>query len=148
MKQKLWIELVSKFCDDVKGAGRYSFTIPFIVGLEKKKNNRIGFTIDDIFSDIKESKENLVLSKCDDLEEYIIGKHKREYPNLNYLKRMGSVFIHSDELEELKSIEEVVTFMKDRYNDKIIESKFSKNDGNWGDFTAYDEKLIQELINN
>lgn len=148
MEQNIWIDLVKKFCDDIKGEGRYGFTIPFIVGLEKEKNNRFDFTITDVFRDIKENEDELILSYCKELGEvgeFIIGKHKKEYPPIQQLNKVGSILTYDDSLDNLNSINEIITVLEERYYDKIENSLFSINGTQWSYFTAEDEKLIKKL---
>ncbi len=148
MEKDIWRKMIIHLCDEKK-EDRYGFTIPFIVGLERYKNNRQNFLIQDIFLDLVNSNDFMIISYCDDLQEIIIGKHKRNYPNLNTLKRIDNLIINIEQLENLNTTAEILEILEKEYNLLIQKKLFSKNlkTNEWNYFDDNDEILIKKLLN-
>jgi hypothetical protein len=148
MEKNIWIDLTKKYCDKLI-LDSYGFTVPFIIGIEREFNNRENFTIRNIFEDLKVTNDIFTISNCDDLDEIIIGEHKKSYPNVNSLKRIENIIINFKELEEVNLTEQLISFFEDKYNSKILEKEFSKNyyTHRWSYFDEQDNKLIKKLLN-
>jgi hypothetical protein len=148
MEKHIWINLINNFCDETI-LDSYGFTIPFIIGIERNFNNRVGFMVANLFEDIKENNIVFTISDCPDLDEIIIGQHKKSYPNPNSLKKIGNFLINSEEIQDIDTIAQLISFFDDKYYNEILDNKFSKNyyTNNWSDFDNEDKKLINKLLN-
>jgi len=134
--------LIDYWCN---ATGRYGLSFPFLVGAEQLVTGKDDFNITTLLEELKNSDSGYVLSFCDDLGEYIIGLHKREYPYMGQLKRYDGLIINNATLEELQSFGELDSFINDLYAEYIIEGNFSKNidSGQWQYFTAEDLEVIE-----
>ncbi len=118
----MWKNLINNWC-----INNYGLTIPYIVGKEIIGGNDI--SIKNLLLEIDEDDEKYIISRCDELEEYIIGIHKPEYPPLSLLKNFGSLYIYdkSEELDNFESFDSLCEFLIENYNQYIIAKTYSKN---------------------
>lgn len=126
-------------------AGRYGLSFPFLVGAEQLMTGRDDYSINTLLEELKDSYQSYVISYCDDLDEYIVGLHRREYPNLLQLKKINGLAINNDTLEGLDTLEELDAFLSNLYAGYIAEGNFSKNydTQHWECFTSDDLKMIE-----
>ena len=145
---KIWINLTKKYCDK-KIEDSYGFTIPFIIGLEIEFNDKINYTINNLFEDLNSSNEIFTLSECNDLTELIIDMHKNTYPNINSLKKIDNLVKNTKNFSDVNSIDEVIIILENKYNSKISDKQYSKNyfTQECSDFDIQDKFLISKLIN-
>ncbi len=138
----LWQRLIETHCIE---KGRYGFTIPFLVGAERQFS-RPDFDINTLFNEIKESNKQIIISNCADLDEYILGFHKREYSNINDLSRYKSLYVNSEKLEEFKDYLELLIYLKNKYDKIIDENKYSI-DYDTKKWEAFNEKDLITIRN-
>ncbi|QCE40950.1 hypothetical protein [Psychroserpens sp. NJDZ02] len=138
----IWKKLINYWCDE---KGRYGLTIPFLVGAERIKRE---MTIESLLREIKESDSAFLISGCGDINEYVIGTYKTEYPFINSLNKIDSLILNDNELEKVKTIEELIEKMEIEYQD-LIENEFYSKDYNsfeWINFNDNDLELINNFI--
>lgn len=145
LKNTLWQTIINQWCTVY---GRYGLTLPFIIGAEKEYGRGSAFTIKTLFIELQASQQPYVISQCSDLEEYIIGLPKTEYPYLGSLPKYGSLYINNQTLEDLASIEAIQGQLKFMYEKFILESKYSKSTESekWISFTDADIKTIKNAM--
>mgnify|MGYP003677165225 CR=1 FL=1 len=138
----IWEQLINYWCDE---KGRYGLTIPFLVGAERLKRE---MTIESLFREIKESNSNYLISNCGDLNEYVIGTHKAEYAYINSLNKIDSLILNDNELEKVKTIEELIEKMEIEYQHLIENELYSKdyNSCEWMNFNDNDLELLNNFI--
>jgi len=145
MEKSLWRNLIYLWCET---KGKYGLTLPFLVGAEREFGRGEDFDISQLFKELQLASQPYCISRCDDLEEFIIGLPKREYPFLKSLQRYGSLYINTPFLEHLDSIGHIQEQLALIYEKYIELKKYSKNIGydEWGYFDEYDEISIREAI--
>ncbi|NQU32418.1 MAG: hypothetical protein HQ521_04220 [Bacteroidetes bacterium] len=104
---------------------RYGFTIPYLYKIEK--NNNREKSINEILKFLSEQTKSYIITYCDDLEEFVIGLHKREYAPLHMYQSYGQLHYDQDKIIGMNSFEDLVSFMENRYQARIDQETFSKN---------------------
>jgi hypothetical protein len=120
--EMFWPKLIDYWCNE-----HYGLTLPFIVGAEQLMAKRENYDIEKLLEEIKDSDNNYVITLCSDLEEHIIGTHKKEYPPFGSLKNYGSLFLYDTELENEKDFSSLNKYLSDKYSNYIMDGNFSKN---------------------
>lgn len=125
--------------------GRYGLSFPFLVGAERLMTGREDFNISMLLEELKQSDSEYILSFCNDLDEYIVGVHKKEYPYVGQLERFGGLLINTNTLDELLSFEQLDNFINELYSSYVAENNFSKNvdSGQWQYFSVEDVDIIE-----
>ena len=80
---------------------RYGFTLPYLYEIEKDFGREK--SIKEILEFLSEESKEYIISYCADLDEYVIGLHKKE------------------------SFQELVNFMSENYQSLIDNKTYSKN---------------------
>lgn len=145
MEKSLWRNLIYLWCET---KGKYGLTLPFLIGAERKFGRGEDFDMDELFKELQLAPQPYFISRCDDLEEFIIGLPKREYSFLGSLQRYGSLYINTPFLEDMESISKIQEQLTLIYQKHIEAEKYSKNIGydEWGYFDEYDEISIREAM--
>jgi fatty acid-binding protein DegV len=104
---------------------RYGFTLPYLYKIEK--NNGREKSISKILELLSKENKEYIISYCDDLNELIIGLHKREYPPIHMYDNFGNLYYDQDVIGEKKSFQELVNFMSEKYQSQIDNKTYSKN---------------------
>ena len=144
MKENIFFEkLIKYWCED---EGFFGLTIPFLVGAEKKETGRKHFDINLLLEEIRISDNKYVISFCKEMDEFIIGTHKSNYPNINSLKSYNSLLINKEKLEFHDSFKELKDCLIEKYSEKIKNNDFSKDyyTKKWSYFTKKDLETIQK----
>jgi len=146
MEKSLWRKLVYLWCtvEDKNG-----LTLPFLVGAEREFGDRQNFTLNNLFEELQVSPQPYIITRFDDLEEYVIRLPKHEYPFLNALTKYGSLYISTPFLEGFGSILEIQKQLSVIYEETIQNKKYSKTIGfeYWSDFDQTDENKIKTAMN-
>lgn len=145
MEKSLWRKLVYQWCEI---DGRYGLTLPFLIGAEKEFGSGDGFDIDVLFKELQGSPQPYIISKCSDLDEYIVGLPKKEYPYLGSLTKYGSLYINSQDLDGLDSIDQIRMQLILLYEKPIGDNKYSKTIGfeEWTPFDDIDKSKIRTAM--
>lgn len=104
---------------------RYGFTLPNLYKIEKDSGREKSIT--EILEFLSEERKEYIIVYCPDLEEYIIGLHKREYSPIHMYKNFGNLYYDQDTIGEKESFEELINFMIDNYQSQIDKKTYSKN---------------------
>lgn len=104
---------------------RYGFTLPYLYEMEKDSGREK--SIEDILVFLSEESKEYIISYCADLDEYVIGLHKKEYSPIHMYKNFGNLYYDQDAIGEKDSFQELVNFMSENYQSQIDNKTYSKN---------------------
>jgi hypothetical protein len=104
---------------------RYGFTLPYLYKIEK--DNKREKSIIEILDFLSKSKEYYIISKCNDLDEFIIGLHKNEYAPISFFNHFDNLYYDQYELGTFESLEELSSFLTNQYKKYIDKELYSKN---------------------
>lgn len=104
---------------------RYGFTLPYLYEMEKDSGREK--SIKEILEFLSEESKEYIISFCADLDEYVIGLHKKEYPPIHMYKNFGNLYYDQDVIGEKESFQELVNFMSENYQSLIDNKTYSKN---------------------
>ena len=104
---------------------KYGFNIPYLKKIEKDNNREK--SINEILDFLSKSEECYIISKCKDLDEFIIGLHKKEYAPISFFAHFDNLYYDQDEFGDFRSLEELSSFLTDEYGKYIDEELYSKN---------------------
>ena len=104
---------------------RYGFTLPFLYEMEKDSGREK--SIEEILEFLSEESKEYIISYCADLDEYVIGLHKKEYSPIHMYKNFGNLYYDQDAIGEKDSFQELVNFMSENYQSQIDNKTYSKN---------------------
>ena len=151
-KQYLWRDLILFF--EKKHYIHNGLTIPFLIGGVKMLNGN-KLTIPQLlseFTDIRNSSRTTIM-KCNDIGEYVIGimdleseEYYNKFPNA-LQKEFKNLVIIDNSLNEFYEITELISFFENRYEFAIESERYSKNQGEWTEFTKRDLENIESFKN-
>ncbi|MFD2543714.1 hypothetical protein ACFSSB_15385 [Lacinutrix gracilariae] len=104
---------------------RYGFTLPYLYEIEKDSGREK--SIKEILEFLSEENKEYIISFCADLDEYVIGLHKKEYSPIHMYKNFGNLYYDQDVIGEKESFLELVNFMSENYQSLIDNKTYSKN---------------------
>ncbi|NHM03730.1 hypothetical protein [Flavobacterium celericrescens] len=104
---------------------RYGFTIPYLYKIEKDNNREK--SIEEILEYLSKSEAFYIISKCNDLDEYIIGLHKKEYAPISYYAHFNNLLYDQEVLGFFESFQELSSFLTKEYQKYIDKGQYSKN---------------------
>jgi hypothetical protein len=104
---------------------RYGFTLPYLYEIEKDSGREK--SIKEILEFLSEESKEYIISFCADLDEYVIGLHKKEYSPIHMYKNFGNLYYDQDVIGEKESFLELVNFMSENYQSLIDNKTYSKN---------------------
>jgi hypothetical protein len=133
-----WYNLIHYWCREHKPKG-YGLTIPFIIGAQEN------ITISELLEEIVKSDKKVILQWCNDLQEYVLSLDDLTNPYAKYLHGEGGLKYYDEKIEELGSLDDVISFLEKKYSDCIKNKCFSKNKSTktWQVFTANDLNVIK-----
>lgn len=125
-KVTTWYQLIYDWC--VK-EGKYGLTIPYLVGACEIVEPENKFKIESLLKEInqKEFEQKVIISYCNDLDEYIVGFRVENYPSFDSMKKYDNLYLWDNDLEQKDSLESVINYLIDRYESKINEGHYSKD---------------------
>jgi len=104
---------------------RYGFTLPYLFEIEKDAGREKSIT--QILEFLSEENKEYIISYCEDLDEYVIGLHKNEYPPIHMYRNFGNLYYDQDVIGEIESFQDLVNFMSENYQSQIDNETYSKN---------------------
>ena len=104
---------------------RYGFTIPYLYKIEKDNNREK--SIEEILEYLSKSEALYIIIKCNDLDEFIIGLHKKEYAPISYYSHFNNLLYDQDVLGFFESFKKLSRFLTNEYQKYIDKGQFSKN---------------------
>jgi hypothetical protein len=101
------------------------FTIPYLYKIEKDLNRKK--TITEIIAYLSNSEENYIITKCNKLDDFIIGLHKKEYPPLSYYRSFKKLYYNQNQLGHFDTLKDLAFFLTVLYQRNVDNGEFSKN---------------------
>lgn len=145
MDYPYWYKLLYNWCIL---RNRTGLTLPFIIGAQScVKNSDISLEdIDDFIEKVSANSYSysIIAKVCPDLKEAVLGLTERGNKYSTGIYIQDNLYIATSLSEYAKSEEELINYLKQKYWDRVSEGQFSKNNGNWDGFNAYDWDLIIE----
>lgn len=105
--------------------GRYGFTLPYLYEIEKSSGREK--SIEEILEFLSEENKEYIIIYCTDLDEFVIGLHKKEYSPIHMYNNFGNLYYDQDIIGEKESFQELVNFMSKNYQSQIDNKTYSKN---------------------
>lgn len=141
INKPVWFKLIHYWCRAKKPKG-FGLTIPFIIGAEEDK------TISDLILEITKSDKKVILQWCNDLQEYVLSFDDQTHPFAKYLEGEGGLMYYDENIEEMESISDVISYFEKRYSDCIKNKAFSKNKmtKTWQGYTDEDLSFIRTVL--
>lgn len=142
MKTSKWYKTLDYFLN--KGYVNNGLTIPFLIGLYPKNEIDIRELI------ISMSNTNHIsIQKCNGINEFVFGIFIFESnEEVHSYKSLNNIIILDNSLDDFESIEQLIAFFEDLYNDNIQNELYSKNNNTWTFYNETEIKQIEGLINN
>ncbi len=116
------VKQIYELCID---QGRYGYTIPYLFKIGLDSNSEI--SIEAMLKFLSKEKTPYIISHCNDLDEFIIGLHKKEYSPIEMYCHFGNLHYDQDHLGQMSSFDELIEYMTNIYQSKIDQKTFSKN---------------------
>lgn len=106
--------------------GKYGFTLPYLYQIEANANRTK--SIAEILNFISIQNEVYIIKYCSELEEYILGLHKKEEDaNIEWYNNFGSLLYDQGLLGNFNSFQGLIKSMEKMYQHRIDEHTYSKN---------------------
>ena len=149
--EKYWYRVLNHFEN-----GNYfnnGLTIPFLIGCRViVEPNKELQSIKEFVTEMRDSQYALTIMKCGQLNEYVVGlldqetnSFRKQYKNKMY-REFGSLLITDNSFDDIYKFEELIADLENNYNDKIEKRCFSKEFGEWGEFSSTDKTRLNEVV--
>jgi len=148
-KEPYWYKLISFW---VNKQNRTGLTIPFIIGAKSyfEPNLKLD-TVSKLLQDIKNSNidATIVLNNCPDTGEYVLGINKQPY-SLNGTEFKNdftgkTTLIATISTKMLgQNFDAIINSLEKKYSNCLGQKKYSRENGDWIEFSEYDINLINE----
>jgi len=125
---------------------RYGLTLPNIIGAIRLKSQDKSYSIDDFFNELPDVDIDIKISSCGDLEEYVFGTFKREDAPKKYYNQVNSIYYSKSQID-INDYDELISFFKENYSDKIDNGLYSKNyyTKKWSDLDKEDIEFLNSI---
>lgn len=121
-----WKEYINLYCIE---KGQTGLTIPNIVGSVRLNTNFTEYTINDLLTEIIEDDSEILISFCNNIDELVLGKFKNWNAPKNYYQNIDSIyFSKKDFLKPISELNHLILELEYRYNDKIQNKTYSKDE--------------------
>lgn len=126
--------------------GHYGLSLPNVIGAIRTNTPRKLFSIDDFFNEIEQVNLDIKIRYCPDLEEFVFGTFKVEDGPTKYYEKVSSLFYSKNEIEII-DYEDLISFFKKMYSNKIDKGLYSKDYYTkiWSGITEEDRRLHQKV---
>lgn len=141
---KLWTKALKNWVE--KPSINNGITIPYLLGIYKDKN--IDINLKDLFEEFKESKENIIIYHCNNLDEIIISIRPEWINRNNKLIIEKSLFIDisAGAIKNIDTYCDILSSLESIYVTKHFDkNEYSKNQDVWGSFSDIDMEFIDSL---
>lgn len=121
-----WKEYIDIYCVD---KGQTGLTIPNLVGSVRLNTNFTEYTIKDLLTEIIEEEFEILISFCNDINEYVIGKFKNWNSPKNYFQNIDSIYFSKNQFKmSISELNHLILEFENLYNDKIENKTYSKDE--------------------
>lgn len=148
--QYLWSDLIIFF--EKNHYIQNGLTIPFLIGTIKLLRGK-KITIEQLITELSDPKSHrrTTIMKCGNIGEFVVGimdfeteKYLHQFPNI-IAKEFGNIAITDSSLNNFNSSKEIINFFVSLYKLEIESGNYSKNNGDWTEFTKTDIKRIEHF---
>lgn len=146
----LWFKVLYHFYDNNYFAN--GLTIPFLLGAASviDPGNEILSVEDFVLQASDESlPKKISLQKCGAISEYVFGII--DYETINYpygkaiVKQFGNICITDNSFSDIHEIDDLKKILSDTSQNLLNSNLYSKNQGNWGQYSEVETVRIKEL---
>ncbi len=125
---------------------RYGLTLPNIIGAIRLISQDKSYSFDDFFNELPDVDIDIKISFCGDLEEYVFGTFKREDATKKYYNQVNSIYYSKNQID-INNYDELISFFKENYSDKIDNGLYSKNyyTKKWSDLDKEDIEFLNSI---
>lgn len=149
VKRPYWYKILKHF--ENNNYVQNGLTIPFLIGARAiVEPTESLFTIDELLDDINESDISITFMRCGNINEYIIGLLDTETEN--YIKQypksydvIGNIVCSDHSLNGITDLSGIAILLNGTYQDLLNNENYSKNNGDWGDFTSKEKLQLAEV---
>jgi hypothetical protein len=128
-------------------------TIPFLIGTRKfiEPNNNSIQTISEFIDELLNSTHFTTIMKCGNIGEYVIGVLDNETKGLintqykGVYKQFGNLIVTDSSLNNITNNNELKLLFENLYSDLLDKNFFSKENGEWINYTGLDESRLTKL---
>lgn len=138
-----WCRLLRHF--EKRGYIHNGLTIPFLIGARKRiEPQEPLLDIRDLIISINEVGGTVL--ECSNIGEFVIGTIDTETLKYKsaYRKCIDNILITDDSLDMVNNLQELIYRFEQRYQKNIDNYEYSKNHGEWTDFTQIERTRIDE----
>lgn len=143
-----WVKILNHYTK--KGYVTNGLTLPFLIGgynHYSKAENAI--SVEKIISKFLDYEIPITLMKCPKIDEYIFNIMDFESSKIrNYFRQIDNIYITDSSLKNIKSTNELISFLELRYSDNLKQNYFSKDDITlkWRKFDIEEVSKIKESL--
>lgn len=138
-----WYNLIEFWSENHTG-----LTIPFVVGAVRKRTDNEMYTINSLFSEMKNGdlEYNIIIRHCRVLNEYVLCIKKLSFGR-RYNKVYGNIEIDSTcaDLRFSNNIDDILDYLEAIYSVYTDSNKYSINNRIWTGFDNKDIQLIEHV---
>lgn len=139
-----WSALLHHF--ERKGYISNGLTVPFLIGARSRiEPGKALLNISELVNSINEVGGTILM--CGNISEFVIGtldtetsKYKSTYTNC-----IDNIIITDNSLHNVNNLNTLISCFEDRYQEILNNSQYSKNYGEWTDFTDTEKRQIDEI---
>ena len=130
-----------------KGYFWNGLTIPFLIGSRFYIEPTEGLqTVSQLIDEVNNSVYYVSVLKCGGIGEYVFSLSNKTDKEI--YGGFDNLVIIDNSFEKATESSEIIRELETKYLDYIDSGLFSKNDGEWGDFTEKDKNRLKEVNNN
>lgn len=126
-------------------------TIPFLIGARTIMEHDSDLqTTEELLFDLRESDHSVTIMKCGNINEFVIGLLDYETKSMlekykNLYKGFGSIIITDGSFTGVVDFNVFTSELAAIYDRKVQSKTFSKEAGQWGNFSATDITRLNEI---
>ena len=126
-------------------------TIPFLIGSRTivEPGERLE-TISELLTSLSVSRHAVTILRCGRIKEFVIGLLDNETNSMrtqykNMFKEFGELLVVDNSFKNATKFEEMVSILELEYGERIRSQTFSKESGQWFDFSSTDKLRLGEV---
>ena len=150
MNDKIWYKLLYYWSYSKKPIGS-GLTIPFLIGAINDYSDPIDVCsirklIQD-FADINLNNYQVSIRFCTTIGTLVCCLENLIEEELIGAKKIGNLYLMADSLNYV-SINELVEYLENKFNDYITNANYSISNGKWNKFSKTDKETIEKVLTN
>jgi len=144
-KIPLWYNLLDYWCSTKVPPGS-GLTIPFLIGAQANDEDYPEITsIKAMLEELETFGKTTLIHFCNNIGEYVCcltdltDEEKKSYVGF------GNLFLADDKLSSMSSLTQVCRYFESLYTEPMLVNRYSKNHGQWTEFTESDHELVSRI---